>query len=128
MASSSDSTSKRVKKLQTFKVDYHKKWQFMIPFKKSDNYARYCLCSSDFLIGHGGANDIKSHIKSMRHRSAAEANGSCNITIFLKIMLLFEPSTHDTVFDRTQCTIRGIRSSVKPSEIYHINMSNCIRM
>ena len=33
MASSSNSTSKRVKKQQTFREDYHRKWQFIIPSK-----------------------------------------------------------------------------------------------
>ncbi|XP_071508171.1 uncharacterized protein [Diadema antillarum] len=76
MATSSDSTSKRVKKQQTFREDYHRKWQFIIPSKRSNNYARCTLCSSDFSIGHGGANDIQAHIKSMKHRSAAEASES----------------------------------------------------
>ena len=84
MASTSGTTSKKVKKQQTFKEEYHRKWEFITSSKRSENYVRCTLCS-DFSIGHGGAYDIQAHIKSIKRRSAAEAiesNRGCNIVNF----------------------------------------------
>ena len=85
MASTSGTTSKKVKKQQTFKEEYHRKWEFITSSKRSENYVRCTLCCSDFSIGHGGAYDIQAHIKSIKRRSAAEAiesNRGCNIVNF----------------------------------------------
>ena len=44
----------------------------------------FCKCSCNISIAHGGASDIKLHVQSSKHRSAAlDVGGSSSITKFL---------------------------------------------
>lgn len=60
---------------QKFKKEYAQ--QFPVSTSSLGEYHAFCtVCSVDFLISHGGVNDIKKHIKSKKHldQSKVRAN------------------------------------------------------
>ena len=78
------STSKSARK-QMFKKEYSKKWSCISSSRQDEYSARCTLCSSDFSISHGGANDIQIHVKSKKHQSAVRSSKSTgNIAEFLQ--------------------------------------------
>ena len=68
-----------------FKKEYSKKWSCISSSRRDEYSARCTLCSSDFSISHGGANDIQIHVKSKKHQSAVRSSKSTgNIAEFLQ--------------------------------------------
>ena len=81
---SSKSKTKSASRRQTYKEDYSKKWTCIAASRKGEHFARCTLCSCDISIAHGGASDIKLHVQSSKHHSAAlDVGGSSSITKFL---------------------------------------------
>lgn len=50
---------------QKYKEDYNVKYDCIL---KSEKCIFYAVCGVDFNISHGGENDIKKHIKTIKHQ------------------------------------------------------------
>ena len=58
---------------QSYKKEYTTRWPCIRPSKK-DEFSVVCsICSSEFSISHGGANDIAIHVNRKKHVNLAKA-------------------------------------------------------
>ena len=78
--------SKKIKYMcrPTFKSEWTKEYD-SISNSHLDNSHAFCkACRVDFNIGHGGKNDVRQHLKSLKHvRAAGAQKGTQAITGFI---------------------------------------------
>ena len=76
--------SKKIKYMCTFKSEWTKEYD-SISNSHLDNSHAFCkACRVDFNIGHGGKNDVRQHLKSLKHvRAAGAQKGTQAITGFI---------------------------------------------
>ena len=55
-----------------------KAYPCIVPSKVSSLYAMCSVCECDFLISHGGFNDVSRHVKSMRHITKGQSLDNCS--------------------------------------------------
>ena len=67
-----DATKKR-KRERHFLQGYTAAYPCIIQSKVSTTYARCTVCNFDFVISHGGKDDVDRHVASARHKKKAEA-------------------------------------------------------
>ena len=88
----SKSTPKARSRKQPFKQDYSKRWECIVQSRRDECSARCTLCCSDFSIGHGGANDVQTHIQSKKHKSFVDSSaGTSSIAKF------FQPKDYSVI-------------------------------
>ena len=127
----SKSTPKARSRKQSFKQDYSKakRWECIVQSRRDEYSARTevhpRLCCSDFSVGHGGANDVQTHIQSKKHKSFVDSSaGTSSIAKFfqpkdysviraetLMIQFLIEPNV--PVARKTSLT--GVQNTQKKS-------------
>ena len=82
-----------VKRGQRFLPRYTTKYPCIVASKVSAKRARCSVCDSDFLISHGGRDDVEKHVSSRRHKAKAKAiDKSGKMTSFFAPA---DPSTSD---------------------------------
>ena len=92
----SKSTPKARSRKQSFKQDYSKRWECIVQSRRDEYSARTevhpRLCCSDFSVGHGGANDVQTHIQSKKHKSFVDSSaGTSSIAKF------FQPKDYSVI-------------------------------
>ena len=116
----SKSTPKARSRKQSFKQDYSKRWECIVQSRRDEYSAR-----TDFSVGHGGANDVQTHIQSKKHKSFVDSSaGTSSIAKFfqpkdysviraetLMIQFLIEPNV--PVARKTSLT--GVQNTQKKS-------------
>eukprot|EP00745_Piridium_sociabile_P014720 TRINITY_DN21691_c0_g2_i2.p1 TRINITY_DN21691_c0_g2~~TRINITY_DN21691_c0_g2_i2.p1 ORF type:complete len:175 (-),score=12.30 TRINITY_DN21691_c0_g2_i2:227-751(-) len=73
---SESSAAKRkpaVKRHQHYLPSYTKAYPCIVASKVSSKYARCSVCDMDFMVSHGGMDDVARHVSSVRHESKAQA-------------------------------------------------------
>jgi cystathionine beta-lyase/cystathionine gamma-synthase len=76
MADSDDKNDKKCKKWkQKYKDEYGKVYSFITKSSKSDEHAFCSICSIDISMAHGGINDIKQHMATIKHMTSAKLRG-----------------------------------------------------
>ena len=86
----SKSTPKARSRKQSFKQDYSKRWECIVQSRRDEYSARTevhpraRLCCSDFSVGHGGANDVQTHIQSKKHKSFVDSSAGTSTSSIAK--------------------------------------------
>ena len=67
---------------QRFLSSYKKAYPCIVPSEVSSLYAWCSVCDCDFLISHGGFDDVSRHVKSMRHITKGQSLDNCSKMTF----------------------------------------------
>ena len=66
IANANDEVKKVRKYMQKYKDEYSKQLACIVKLSKSDKHAFCTICLADISITHGGLNDVKKHIATIK--------------------------------------------------------------
>ena len=69
--------------MQKYKDEYSKRYSCIVKSSKSDEHTFSTICSADIFIAHGGLNDIKQRVRTIKHVTLVKSRGEAkSITSF----------------------------------------------